>query len=78
MPRLSNHEPFGTRSSPCGWTPMDAATPAQEWADEHDKCEFCGREFHLDELEPVACEKGDLGCPECREYIAANAMGEAA
>lgn len=55
MPRISNHEPFGTSGARRGWTPMDDQSPEEIWAEEHAKCTCCDETFHVDELEHGQC-----------------------
>lgn len=78
MPSIRNEEPFGGRTSLLAgsWHPnfpsTDAEQRALDWECEHARCYFCLETFHVDQLEKVECEGGELGCPECRAYIASG------
>lgn len=48
---------------------------AQDWKDEHTDCDFCGREFHLDELTTV---DGEDACAECCAFMVWEEMRGAA
>lgn len=66
MAYLRSTEPFGTSRYVDRWDAYGNPTPAYErfldWQESHAKCECCGEEFHVDELE-------DGMCGECREGV---------